>query len=218
MIQRHFKCPDCGGVFWQTVEKRSAPPPDECSLCHGTGQQTEAALVFISKAKREADQRTREMVAEGKGPGYNADARLQLKSEEQVFRAMEAGSSIRAEAAASELNVSVSEVSDLKITDLRDNVKPGETSAKPLSASAQAMQAQAKQMSFASGAREMAAAFTGQGTVINGKAVGTKVGPGALVRASDGTAVTPGESVFRGLSQEHHKIAHAIESRPLHRG
>src|SRR6185437_85781 len=103
MIQRHFKCPDCKGSFWQECEKRSTPPPAECPLCHGTGQQTEAALVFISKAKREADQRTREMVAEGKGPVYNADARLQLKSEEQVFRAMEAGSMVRAEAAASHL-------------------------------------------------------------------------------------------------------------------
>lgn len=217
MIQRRIKCDQCNGTFFQSVEKRSAPPPDECPLCHNTGTQTEAALVWISKEKREADRRIRQMVDEGKAPGYNADARLQLKSEEMTFRAMEAGANIRAEAAASELNLPVSEMSNLKITDMKDNPKTGENSAKiPLTQQALVMREQARQMSFGQGST--ASAFAGQGTIINGKAVGTTVGPDAVARdPNDGKVVTRG-SAFRGiLGKEHANIARSIESRPMGR-
>lgn len=217
-IQRHIRCPECGGTFWQQVEKRSAPPPEECPLCHNTGTQTEAALVWLSKEKRQRDERTVAMADEGRGPGYNADARLQLRSEEQVFRAMEAGSIVRAEAAASELNVPVSEMSNLKITDLKDNVKPGEISAKlPLSQAGLVMQEQARQMSFSQGSNAAEYARAG-GTIVNGKAVGTQVGVGAKV--FDPVAnrpATPGMAAQSMLGQRHSEIARAIESRPMGR-
>jgi len=54
------------------------------------------------------------------------------KTPDKVFRDMEAKSIQRAEAAAAMAGVPVSEMSHLKITDLRDNVRPGETYAKPV--------------------------------------------------------------------------------------
>ena len=219
MIQRHIRCPYCKESFWQSVERRSDPPPDECPLCHNTGQKQEAALVFISKARRERDARTAAMVADGRGPGYHAAARDQLRSEEQVFRAMEAGSIIRAEAAASELNVPISEVSNLKITDMRDNVKTGEISAKlPLSQAGLAMQDQARQMSFAQGSNAAEYARAG-GTIVNGTPVGTQVGPGAKVfDPVRNTAATPGNAVQSLLGQRHAQTAQAVESQAMKRG
>ena len=52
------------------------------------------------------------------------------KTYDRVYREMEAGSEFRAQKAASELGVPVSEVSSLKITDMKDNVKEGEDSVK----------------------------------------------------------------------------------------
>lgn len=49
-----------------------------------------------------------------------------------VFREMEAGSETRAQRAASMLGVPASEMSDLKITNLRDARKPGEIAAVPV--------------------------------------------------------------------------------------
>lgn len=217
-IQRHIRCPYCKEAFWQKVAKRSDPPPSECPLCQNTGTQTEAALVWLSKERRTRDAVTKSMVADGRGPGYNADARLQLRSEEQVYRAMESGSNIRAEAAASELNVPVSEVSHIKITDMKDNPKPGEISAKiPLSQAGLAMQDQARQMSFAQGSNAAEYARAG-GTVINGKAVGTQVGVGAKVfDPIAGRASTPGMAAHSLLGQGHAQKAREMESRPMHR-
>ena len=181
-MDRLYQCDDCGQSFWQTVERRSAPPPKECPICRNTGTPTAEALVWKSKEKREADQTILKMVDEGRGPGYNASTNAQLKSEEQVFRAMERGSIFRAECAASDLGVPVSEMSNLKITNMRDNVKPGESSAiVPLSNDGIKMREAARTMSFNpnAGGQIAPSAFAGQGTVINGKQVGTMVGPAA---------------------------------------
>lgn len=53
---------------------------------------------------------------------------------DQVYRQMESGSEVRAQAAAEQLGVPVSEMSDLKITDLRSTRNPGEIAAPPLPA------------------------------------------------------------------------------------
>lgn len=56
------------------------------------------------------------------------------KATDQVYRQMEAGSEIRAQAAAEKLGVPTSEMSDLKITDLRPTKHPGDIAAPPLPA------------------------------------------------------------------------------------
>ena len=54
---------------------------------------------------------------------------------DKLYRDMERGSEIRAQAAADQLGVPVSEMSGLKMTDLPTGRKPGENSAPPLSVS-----------------------------------------------------------------------------------
>lgn len=51
-----------------------------------------------------------------------------------LYRQMEKGSEIRAEAAAAQLGVPVSEMSALKMTNMKDNVKQGETYAPSVTA------------------------------------------------------------------------------------
>jgi DNA-directed RNA polymerase subunit RPC12/RpoP len=205
-MNRRYVCDACGESFWQTVESKKAPPPPGCPNCNGTGDLTAEALVWKSAEKRQANAAIQKMVAEGKGPGYNANARTQLRSEEQVFRAMEAGSIQRAEMAAADLGVPVAEMSNLKITNMRDNPKPGETSAViPMSQPALQMRDQARQMSFNPSSQPIPpSAFAGQGTVINGKQVGTLVGPAADYH---------GARTFLGLTSEHGSRAASVAAR-----
>jgi hypothetical protein len=54
------------------------------------------------------------------------------KANDKVYRDMETGSEFRAQAAAEMAGVPASEMSALKITDMKDNTKPGEIAAPPL--------------------------------------------------------------------------------------
>lgn len=221
-IQRHIHCDACNHAFWQEVEKRSAPLPDPsaCPYCGGTGEHTEEVIQWISKEKREANRKVQQWVEEGRAPGYNGTrARDLVRSEEQVFRAMEAGSMVRAEAAASELNIPVSEMSNIKITDMHDRPKQGEISAKiPLSMDGQNMAAQARQMSFNANSNAAEFAKAG-GTVINGSTVGTHVGVGAKTwDPVSGRAATPGMAAQSLLQRDHASRAAVVESRALKRG
>jgi hypothetical protein len=98
-----FRCPDCSEEF-RAVDK---PDWDFCPKCK-TSLKTnddEICMPFISSAR--------------------------AKSPDQVYRAMEQGSEFRAQAAADILNVPVSDVSDLKMTNLRDT-HYGETAHVPV--------------------------------------------------------------------------------------
>lgn len=98
-----FRCPDCGEEF-RAVDK---PDWDFCPKCK-TSLKTnndEICMPFISSAK--------------------------AKSPDKVYREMEQGSEFRANAAASILGVPVSDVSDLKMTNLRDT-HYGETAHVPV--------------------------------------------------------------------------------------
>jgi hypothetical protein len=82
---------------------------------------------------------------------------------DKVFREMEEKSIARAEAAASMAGVPVAEMSHLKITDLRDNVKDGETYAKPVQVSA------GMQGKWVGGGPEYGAAAASGAVTVNGK-------------------------------------------------
>lgn len=134
-------------------------------------------MAWVSREKRRKNSVIKDMVAEGRPPGGRTDSSLASRSADAVFRAMEAGSAFRAESAAADLGVPVSDMSNIKITDLKDNMKPGEIAAKiAMTPMAQNMQAQARNMSFGGGG---GSAFAGGGTIINGSHVGTLVGPNA---------------------------------------
>lgn len=157
-VQRHYSCDACGEAFWVTLESKKAPPP-ACPYCSGTGEIPETIVPHLRFKRREADDRTRAMVEEARAPGIPSAASTYLKSSDQVFRAMEAGSQFRAEMAASELNVPVSEVSHLKITDMNDRPRQGEISAKvPMSPEGHMMSSRAQQMSFGSAQAQAAGA------------------------------------------------------------
>lgn len=105
-----YRCPECNGKFryLHMHNEIDDPLPSVCPLCGYDSDEEEVsytkeiAAPFISKA---------------------AD-----KSADYVYKAMEAASEHRAQQAAEELGVSASDVSDLKITDMKDNLREGDTS------------------------------------------------------------------------------------------
>lgn len=104
-------CPDCRKKFpWE----RDTAFPRFCPLCSsdiGTDcADDEIVMPFIRSSTRTA----------------------QAQSADDVYRQMEKGSEVRAEMAASQLGVSISEMSDLKVTDLRSASRPGEIAAVPV--------------------------------------------------------------------------------------
>ncbi len=104
-------CPDCRKKFpWE----RDTAFPRFCPLCSsdiGTDcADDEIVMPFIRSSVRTA----------------------QAQSADDVYRQMERGSEQRTEMAASHLGVPTSEMSDLKLTDLKDASRPGEIAAVPV--------------------------------------------------------------------------------------
>jgi hypothetical protein len=87
--------------------------PDYCPLCNefvGSGDNSVIAMPMIRTAK--------------------------VKSADKLYRDMEGGSEVRAEKAAEMLGVSPSDMSALKMTDMKDSAREGENSAPALPAAA----------------------------------------------------------------------------------
>ena len=101
-----FRCPDCDGVFeWHM--HHSNPLPLYCPLCASYVGDDPPTETFTPKAP-------------SIGRHRSADA---------VYRAMEEGSIQRAKLAAEMTGVSESEMSHLKITDMKDNLRAGDIAA-----------------------------------------------------------------------------------------
>lgn len=99
---------------------------------------------------------------------------LVSKVADQTYRDIERSSEQRAETAAQMAGVPVSDMSGLKITDLRDNTKPGEVAIAPVSNAVtqqmDMMQARGGQVGFVGGSEF--AAGTAQGAVnVNGQII-----------------------------------------------
>jgi hypothetical protein len=103
-INVRLRCDQCGNKFYAKTAY-----PECCPIC-GAEREDDPGDVISMPALRSATTAT----------------------PDKVFREMEEKSIARAEAAASMAGVPVAEMSHLKITDLRDNVKDGETYAKPV--------------------------------------------------------------------------------------
>ena len=105
-----LRCPSCRKTFpWDA----GAEWPEVCPLCRydvSLNPENEVAIPHISFGK----------------------AKAQLKSAEQTFRGYEAATEARAEEAASMLNVSKSEMSDLKITNMETQLRQGDYAGKPV--------------------------------------------------------------------------------------
>lgn len=106
MRTAHYQCPACEQTFRFVHHPNDEPPPDYCPKC-GAWVGEDPPPVFVPQA-----------------PAIRTDV---SRSVEQVHRAMEDSSAYRAEAAAEMLGVDSSETSALKMTDMPDYLKPGET-------------------------------------------------------------------------------------------
>jgi hypothetical protein len=112
--KRTLLCHHCGEKFsWTQPEW-----PDECPICHsyvGLDGKPEVAAPHIATTAG--------------------------KSADNIYRAMERGSEHRAQVAR-EVGLSAQEANDLKITNMRDDARPGETSAPKLTPQQQAIMQQ----------------------------------------------------------------------------
>lgn len=130
-FQRLIQCDDCGGSFWFRVDRRSDPGPEVCELCRGTGNlppMPADAAPFEAKA-----------------PAIRGVAGI---SGDAVYRAMEDSSAHRAELAADMLGVDKSETAHMKITNLNDRQRAGDSYQVPMTNVAHGMNDRARAMSF----------------------------------------------------------------------
>ena len=103
-IVRTYQCPDCSGTFDHLHMRSDEAPPNFCALCG---------------APTTVDRRVTAPHIAG----------LAGKSGDQVYRAMEESSAYRADVAAEQLGVSSSDVAAMKVTDMKDNMREGDTAA-----------------------------------------------------------------------------------------
>lgn len=112
-----LRCTECG----HKIRSKTLEGPDVCPSCKTPIERDDPidvpALPFIRSSGKTA-------------------------ATDKVYRDIEKGAEIRAQAAAEYLGVPTVEMSGLKVTNMRDNVKPGENSAMPVNNSVtQLMQA-----------------------------------------------------------------------------
>lgn len=100
-----YRCPDCAGEFDFLHHPADEPPPERCELCGSyMGDEPQSAPVLHLNF----------------GKPKNAVP-------DQLYRRMEDSSKARAEEAAEMTGASVSEMSAVKITDMKDNTRAGDT-------------------------------------------------------------------------------------------
>jgi len=102
-VMRTYQCPDCEGVFEHLHMRSTEEPPAFCPLCGASTAEVEPEVSSPHIAK---------------SIGKVAD---------QVYRDMEDGATQRANMAAEHLGVDASEMSAMKITDMKDNMREGDT-------------------------------------------------------------------------------------------
>lgn len=117
-IMRKYQCPECNGLFtYLHHPNEDVDPVRDCPLC-GYTIRDDVDNVY-----------TQAITA----PVIH---KQENKSADIVYRAMENASAVRAEEAANALGVSVSDVADMKITDMKDNLREGDVAAMPTTARA----------------------------------------------------------------------------------
>ena len=104
-VIRTYQCPDCNGFFQHMHMRVSEEPPARCPLC---GADTSATAPELSAPH----------IAKTIG-----------KVADQVYRDMETSSQHRAQLAADHLGEDVADQSAMRVTNLRDDARPGEIAA-----------------------------------------------------------------------------------------
>lgn len=102
-VMRTYQCPECEGIFEYLHLRVDDLPPSFCPLCGASTSdvEPEVSSPHITKSI-----------------GKTADG---------VYRAMEEGSQARAAMAAEASGASVEDMSAMRITDMKDNAREGET-------------------------------------------------------------------------------------------
>ena len=166
---RHYQCPDCTGTFRWLHHPSDEAPPSFCALC---GSDMNAEPVFVQVAPHIA-----------RSIGKTADG---------VYRQMEQASKENMAAAAELAGGDAADYDALKISDLADYLRPGDTAAK---------------MRDNPVAQHMTA--TGQGGFqgINGMS-------GAQLAANTGSGVFPhqGDATRQDMVMGHATRARAVET------
>lgn len=104
-VMRTYQCPDCGHRFDFLHMHADEAPPNYCQNCGsfvGDDPKPEPASPHL--------------------------AGVAGKSGDMVYRAMEDSSAVRADMAAEAMGVDASEMSSLKVTDMKDGMREGDTS------------------------------------------------------------------------------------------
>jgi DNA-directed RNA polymerase subunit RPC12/RpoP len=104
-IMRSYQCPDCSVIFDYLHMRREDPPPSFCPRC---GASTSEVSPEISRFH----------IATNAG-----------KSGDAVYRALEDSSNYRADMAAQQLGVDPASMSAMRTTDMKDNMREGDTAA-----------------------------------------------------------------------------------------
>ena len=106
-IMRSYQCPDCNAIFDHLHMRREDPPPALCPRCGASTAEVSPEIC---------------MPHIGTNVGKSGDA---------VYRAMEDSSAHRAEMAAQQLGVDSAGMSAMRTTDMKDNMREGDTAAVP---------------------------------------------------------------------------------------
>jgi uncharacterized Zn finger protein (UPF0148 family) len=110
-----LKCPSCGQKFKLEISEK----PRFCPLCDYDTQSVDSA---------DAERLSR-MLAAQQPPAYRGQIQ---KTVDNLYSGMERASTARAEAAAEMAGVDVSEMSALKITNMQDQLRAGDTAHVPV--------------------------------------------------------------------------------------
>lgn len=160
-----LRCPDCRKTFRWNPDK---PFPDECLLCGASMPEDKSddgvVMPFIRSAA--------------------------TSSHDKVYRDIERSSEVRAEKAAAELGVPVSEMNDLKITNLNPTTHAGDIAAVPVnnavSQHMDAMNAKGGKFGFSGGEGLGFSAGTATGAIsVNGQVtqgIAPRAGANALIK------------------------------------
>lgn len=104
-----YLCPDCNGSFKQLIDRSCEQPPRFCALC---GFDTQSELQ--------------------EGVSSPHLAKTIGKATDGMYRAMEEGAQFRADIARENFGLDAEQASALKMTNMKDNLREGDTSDMPV--------------------------------------------------------------------------------------
>ena len=140
MMRRHYRCPECGGVFVYDhhPSMEADPLPDDAACPHCSYRAAEYPRAVVA-------------------PHIGRPIRATV---DNLMRDMEDGAEFRANIAREQMGLSEQEAMALKVTDARDNLREGDIAAAPVHNDVtRAMEAQPQNFGFQASAQ--GAAYSG---------------------------------------------------------